>query len=271
MNPFIAPFVNALFGSYYLVGNLGLSIIVVTLLIRLILLPLVLPSLKSARKMQELQPELKKLQDKYGKNKTALATAQMELYKQKGVNPLSGCLPNILQIVVLMLFFSAFNMVSGYADGKVTAENINKQLITSFQVKEDFRFSDSFLGVKLSETPMKIVKGGMGVNWILPLVLLLGSAYLQYWTAKRMLPAPVPSKRDSGVAKPANDTAYTKLTPGDGDDMMAAMRTQSTYMMPMMTLLIGLNFSIGILIYWFVNSLTMAGQQLIMAKSEAKK
>ncbi len=260
MNPLVALFVNALFGFYYLLGNLGLSIIVVTLLIRLALLPLILPSLRSGRKMQELQPELQRLQDKYGKNKTALATAQMELYKKKGVNPLSGCLPNILQIVVLMLFFSAFNMVSGYVDGRVNAETINRQLIAPFKIQEDFRFSDHFLGVKLSETPTKMVKNGVSVSLLLPLVLLLGSAYLQHWTAKRMLPASAPK-----------DTVYTKQTPGEGDDMMAAMRTQSTYMMPMMTLFIGLNFSMGILIYWFVNSLTIAGQQLIMAKSEAKK
>ena len=105
MNPLVALFVNLLFAFYYLLGNLGLSIVVVTLLIRVALLPLILPSFKSSRKMQELQPELQRLQEKYGKNQTALAAAQMELYKKKGVNPLSGCLPNILQIVVLMLFF----------------------------------------------------------------------------------------------------------------------------------------------------------------------
>jgi YidC/Oxa1 family membrane protein insertase len=65
MNLFIAPFVNALFGVYYLVGNLGLAIILVTVLIRLVLLPLMLPSLKSAEKMKELQPKLNKLKEKF--------------------------------------------------------------------------------------------------------------------------------------------------------------------------------------------------------------
>src|SRR5574344_1100837 len=88
MNIFTAPFVNALFGFYYLFGNLGWSIIAVTIIIRLVLMPLVLPSLKSAKKMQKLQPKLKKLQEKYGKDKEGLAKAQMEFYKQEGVNPL---------------------------------------------------------------------------------------------------------------------------------------------------------------------------------------
>src|SRR5512138_1797121 len=100
MNIFIAPFTNALFGFYYLFGNLGWSIIVVTVLIRLLLTPLVIPSFKSAKRMRELQPKLSKLKEKYGSDKKGLATAQMELYKQEGINPLSGCLPQILQIAI---------------------------------------------------------------------------------------------------------------------------------------------------------------------------
>lgn len=268
MNIFTAPFVNALFGFYYLFGNLGWSIIAVTIIIRLVLMPLVLPSLKSAKKMQELQPKLKKLQEKYGKDKEGLAKAQMEFYKQEEVNPLSGCLPNILQIAVLMIFFSAFNMVSGFAEGKITRETVNGQLIQSFKASEDFKFKDTFLGSNLSMTPAKAF--GSGINWslVLPLFLLLGSGLLQYWSAKKMMPAVAKS---SGKAKPiVDDTAYTKTTPGKEDDMMAAMRTQSTYMMPLMTIFIGFNFSIGILLYWFVNSAVMAGQQMLMAKIDRK-
>lgn len=256
MNLFVAPFVNALFGFYYLFGNLAISIILVTLLIRFLLLPLLLPSLKSSRKMQDLQPQLKKLNDQYGKDKTALATAQMALYKREGINPLSGCLPNILQLAVLMIFFSAFNMVSGFAEGKIERDKINQQLIPSFQVKEDFKINDEFFGIRLSETPIKIFRNGVSIDWLLPLILLLGSAGLQYFTAKLMLPTSAPK-----------DTAYTKETPGKEDDMMAVMRTQSLYMMPMMTLFIGLNFSLGVLLYWFVNSSFILGQQKIVLKS----
>jgi len=269
MNVFTAPFVNALFGFYYLFGNLGWSIIAVTIIIRLVLMPLVWPSLKSAKKMQALQPKLKKLQEKYGKDKEGLAKAQMEFYKQEGVNPLSGCLPNILQIAVLMIFFSAFNMVSGFAEGKITREVVNGQLIQNFKASEDFKFKDTFLGSNLSMTPAKAF--GSGINWslVLPLFLLLGSGLLQYWSAKKMMPSSAPKELRKGV--PAiDDTAYTKATPGKEDDMMASMRTQSTYMMPLMTIFIGFNFSIGILLYWFVNSAVMAGQQMLMAKIDRK-
>lgn len=260
MNIFIAPFVNALFGLYYLFGNLGWSIIAVTVAIRLVLMPLVWPSLRSSQKMQALQPKLKKLQEKYGKDKEGLAKAQMEFYKSEGVNPLSGCLPNILQIAVLMLFFSAFNMVTGFSTGKIEMKTVNQQLLPAFQIKDGFKFSDSFLGVNLAATPATVMKEGFGLGLILPFFLLLGSGYLQYWSAKKMMPN---TKVDQSVVK--------EETKDKEDDMMAAMRTQSTYMMPLMTIVIGFNFSVGILLYWFVNSAVMAGQQVLMAKFDKGK
>jgi YidC/Oxa1 family membrane protein insertase len=258
MNILLAPFVNALFGFYYLVGNLGWSVVLVTVVIRLILMPLVVPSLKSAKKMNELQPKLKKLQQQYGKEKEKLAKAQMDLYKAEGINPLSGCLPQLLQVAVLIIFFSAFNMVTNYSMGKGKLEDINRQLIPSFQIKSDFKFSTDFMGSQLSATPSKIFSKGIGLDLLLPVVLLLGSAGLQYFSSKLMMPDP---KLDKEVV------AATKEK---GDDMMEAMRTQSLYMMPLMTVVIGWSFSLGILLYWFVNSAVMLGQQLVVGRIQKK-
>jgi len=254
MNLFISPFVNALFGFYYLTGNFGWSIIIVTILIKAILMPLVWPSMKNANKMRDLQPKLKKLQEKYKGKKEELAKAQMELYKQEGINPLSGCLPQILQIAVLLLFFSAFNNVSMLAEKKINIETMNKNLIPAFQLKSDFKFNVDFIGSDLTLTPAKIFNSGWTVALVLPMILLLGSAILQYLGSKVMMPSP---KVDENI---------TKKTENKEDDMMSAMRTQSLYMMPAMTLFIGWNFSLGILLYWFVNSLTMWLQQLIVNK-----
>ena len=79
------------------------------------------------------------------------------MYKQEGVNPLSGCLPNILQIAVLMIFFSAFNMVSRFAEGKITRETVNQQLIQNFKATESFKFGDTFLGSNLSTVNGKTI------------------------------------------------------------------------------------------------------------------
>lgn len=258
MNLFVAPFVNALFGVYYLVGNFGLAIILVTILIKLILLPLVVPSLKSAQRIRELQPKLNKLKEKFGSDKKALATAQMELYKVEGVNPMSGCLPQIIQLAVLLLFFSAFNMVSSFSDGKVPLDKINSHLIQPFRIDQEFKFDMIFFGSNLLETPSKLYPQGFGTFWILPIILLLGSGALQFWSAKLMMPAP------------EVDKSIVKATKDKEDDMMSAMRTQSTYFMPLMTIFIGWNFSLGLLLYWFTTSALMIVQQLVFNKINKK-
>lgn len=259
MNIFIAPFVNALFGFYYLIGNLGWSVVVVTLLIRVLLIPLVLPSLKSAKKMASLQPRLKKLQEKYAGNKEGLARAQMDLYKEEGINPLSGCLPQLLQIAVLIMFFSAFNLVTNYTIGKSDVNSVNKELISAFQVNDGFKFETMFMGSSLSKTPAEVYKNGLGMGMLLPIVLLVGSGVLQYFSSKLMMPNP---KADENVVKKTQDKE---------DDMMSAMRMQSTYMMPLMTIFIGWNFSLGMLLYWFVNSGAMLVQQVVVAKLDKDK
>ncbi len=265
MNILIAPFINALIGFYHLFGSFGWAVIAVTVLIRILLIPLVLPTLKSSKKMMKLQPKLKKLQEEYKNDKKALATAQMELYKREGVNPLSGCLPQILQIAVLIIFFSAFNMVVNYSMGKGNLEVVNKNLIPAFQLKTDHQMNLMFWGSDLRQTPGVISKQGWGLNMLLPLFLLLGSAVLQFMSSKLMMPAS--AKATAG--KPSIDqSAYTKSTPGKGDDMAEAMRTQSLYMMPAMTVFLGWSFNLGILLYWFMNSLVMYLQQLMVEKSK---
>lgn len=228
---------------------------VVTVVIRLLLLPLLLPSLKSMEKMNLLAPKLKALQEKYKDDKKKLAEAQMELYKQEGVNPLGGCLPQLLQIAVLIIFYSAFNQVVEFAVGKISVTQINAQLIPSFQVAENFKFDLGFMGSNLTSTPAQIFKDKLPM--LLAAILLLGSGLMQFLSAKMMMPP---------AAKKVDDTAYTKQTPGAGDDMAAAMRTQSLYFMPAMTVFIGWNFSLGLLLYWFVNSGVMWGQQLVVKK-----
>ena len=254
MNVFISPFVNALMWFYGLFGNLGWSVITVTVLIKLVLFPIIWPSLKSAKKMTALQPRLKKLQEKYGKDKEGLAKAQMDFYKQEGINPLSGCLPNLLQVAVLIIFFSAFNLVIGVMEGKTKIVDLNSHLIPAIKVAENFKFNQDFMGMDLATTPAKLFGAGFSVNWILVGILLLGSAGLQYFSSKLMMPSP---KTDENVVKETKDKE---------DDMMSAMRTQSLYMMPAMTVFIGWGFSVGMLLYWFVNSGVMLIQQLLANK-----
>ena len=87
------------------VGNFGVSIIVVTILIKIALLPLTLKQDKSMKEMKKIQPELEKLKEKYANDKQMLNIKTMELYREHKVNPLGGCLPLLLQLPILFALF----------------------------------------------------------------------------------------------------------------------------------------------------------------------
>lgn len=88
-------------------GNLGLAILALTLIMRALLSPLTLPSLRSAKKLRDLKPELDRLKTKHT-DKTELQKAQLALYQKHGINPAAGCLPNILQLVILIALYQVF-------------------------------------------------------------------------------------------------------------------------------------------------------------------
>jgi len=91
-----------------LIGNMGISIIVLTLMIKAILFPLAYRSYVSMAKMKELQPEMEKLKERAGDDREAMQKGMMELYKKNKVNPASGCLPILLQIPI---FFSLYKVI----------------------------------------------------------------------------------------------------------------------------------------------------------------
>ena len=91
---------------YDLVGNYGLSIIVLTIVIKVVLLPLGVKQIKSMQAMQSIQPKVKELQKKYKGNKAKIQEETMKLYKEAGVNPLGGCLPLLLQFPILIAMYA---------------------------------------------------------------------------------------------------------------------------------------------------------------------
>ncbi len=91
---------------YDLVGNYGLSIIVLTIVIKVVLLPLGVKQIKSMQAMQSIQPKVKELQKKFKGNKPKIQEETMKLYKEAGVNPLGGCLPLLLQFPILIAMYA---------------------------------------------------------------------------------------------------------------------------------------------------------------------
>ena len=100
----IQPFVNVLLLINSLVHNFGVSIILFTILIRLLTHPLTVKQFKSTKALQELQedPHYKKMQEKYKNDKEKLAQEQMKLYQEKGINPMGSCLPSLIQLPLIL-------------------------------------------------------------------------------------------------------------------------------------------------------------------------
>lgn len=109
MNDFLVAILN---GINSVIHNYGWSMVVFTLLIKLVLLPLDYKSRKSMRRMTKLQPQIAKLQKKYANDKEKLNQKTAELYRREGINPMSGCLPMLVSMVILFIMFAAMRTVA---------------------------------------------------------------------------------------------------------------------------------------------------------------
>lgn len=229
MSSFISFFTSILIFLDSIFNNLGLTIIVFTILIRLALLPLTLPSVKSSKKMQELQPEIKKLKEKYGKDKQGMALAQSQLYKSYNINPLAGCLPQLLQLFILIVLYQA--------------------IIKLFNSPE-LNFNLNFLWVNLGQ-PDSI--------YILPVI----AGVTQFLLSLMISPATQTRdvvKNDSKL-KPVQEANKKEE---DVAEMAATMQQQMIFLMPVMTVFIALSLPSGLALYWIAGTvITMVTQYFV--------
>lgn len=244
---FVQPLLNGLLLFYHLFfNNLGLAIIALTVAIRLVLTPLVLPSMKAMQRMRDYAPELARLKEKYKGDKTKLMQAQADFYKSKGINPVSGCLPQIVQLVVLIALFQVFSQTL-YANGDI-AERVNRLAYPALSVKDSL--NTSFLLLDLTKPDTFRLPN---VPFPLPGLFLLAAALVQLLSSKMMMPV---------VSK---ETKVAKKTPGEMDDVMAATQQQMLYLFPALTIFIGFGFPSGLVLYWFVFSFFQAIQQYMVS------
>jgi len=171
----------------------GLAIIVLTIIVRLLLLPLTLKQTKSMSKMTEIQPELKKLQDKYKNDPQRLNQETMKLYKEHGANPMSGCLPLLIQMPIIIALFTVFRELQGI-------ENVGFVLtpwIKSLAVPDPY-FILPVASAVLTFLSMKLSSAGTGnaqmgtmnivmTAFILYVSLKFSAALLLYWVINNLI------------------------------------------------------------------------------------
>lgn len=214
-------------------NDIGFAIIVLTILLKLLLAPLSHKTLLSQRAMQSLQPKIAELKAKYT-DKQEQAKAMMELYKQEKVNPLSSCLPLIIQLPVLIVLYQVLR------DGLGSA---NFAFLYSF-VPNPGHIDDVFLNIFDLATPS--------------LVLAILAGIVQFIQVK-MLPRTRPPKSVEG-------------TPASKDEeMMVTMNRSMTYFMPVLTVIIGASLPGGLALYWLTSNLFSIAQQAFVFKRYAVK
>lgn len=222
------PILQSLIFFYHLLGDsFGWAIIGITFVIRLISAPLTIPAMRVQQKLQKLQPEIEKLKKAHA-DKKELQKAQLELYKQHGVNPGAGCLPQIVQIVILIALYQVFmNFLNG---GTVDGQAINM----------------TFWWLDLSK-PDKY--------YILP--VLAGVSQLIF--SMMLKPGTEHPHKIENIVKP-KDVKEEKTEM----DMATEIQNQMLFMMPLMTAVISLKFPSGLALYWVMTTVFSIVQQWIM-------
>ena len=241
----VEPLANGLIFFYKVFWqNMGVAIIAFSLFLRFVLNPLTKPYMQSMKKIKDAEPQLKKLKEKYKNDKTGMMKAQADFYKEKGINPGAGCLPYLLQIVVLIALFSVFSKV--LVAGPEGVEKINTYLYQPLKFAQGQTLSTQFLYMNITKPDVFKIP-----NFPVPIPgpILLLAALLQLASSLMMLPA---VKIEEKMASKTQEK---------GDDMQASMQKSTTYMFPIMTLIFGMSFSSGLALYWAVFSAFQVWQQ----------
>lgn len=256
------PIINLLVAFYkffewlHFPGPLGFAVIALTIIIRLILYPLMAAQMKSAKKMQKLKPHLDAINAKHKDDKKALQQAQLDLYKEHGVNPAAGCLPLLVQMPVLIALYNVFYQV--LQNGNITnlVSDINHVVYAS-----SLRLSDldlTFFGMNLGVKPSEWTTHGM---WLLAIPVI--TAGLQWWQSKLMIPS-----TSSGPAVPTSRPGQklAKVEKKDEEkkpeDTAMEMQKQMAMITPVMFGIFAYQFPLGLALYWNVFGLFGIIQQL---------
>ncbi|HEV7567461.1 MAG: YidC/Oxa1 family rane protein insertase [Microbacteriaceae bacterium] len=222
-----------------------LSIVGLTVVVRAALIPIFVRQIKNQRRMLEVAPQLKKIQDKYkGKkdqfSREAMSRETMELYKKTGTNPLSSCLPLLLQMPI---FFGLFQTLEAAAKSQAGVGPMSALLGAQFGHSKLFgvaQLSQSFSGA-LSEKPQNVA---VMVIAAIMVVLMTGS---QFFTQLQI------------VSK--NMSAETKASPQFKQQRILL------YLLPFVFLFSGFAFPLGVMFYWLTSNIWTMVQQFVVIRN----
>jgi YidC/Oxa1 family membrane protein insertase len=240
----VTPFTNALLMIYKLIGgNFGIAIILFTILIRVITHPLMASQIKGSTKMQEMQSskEWQDIQKKYKDDKEKLAQEQMKYYKEIGYNPLSSCLPSLIQIPLIFGLYQSITRAMAASPGQLlTLTRTVYPFIASFlhiNLADLVPLNSRFLWMNLGQ-PERIYAFGLAIPFLAIIVAI--TTYVQ-----------------SKVTMPAS------TNPNDQGAMMGKMMV---LYMPLLLGYFALTFASGLSVYFITGNLIGIAQYALLGK-----
>jgi len=210
-----------------------LSIVGLVLLIRIILIPLFVKQIKSQRAMTALAPKMKEIQTRYKDDRQKQSEEMMKLYKEHKTNPLASCFPILAQAPIM---FALFTVLNGIGKEKPRGVLTMEDVISAANAK--------FLGAPISETFLGTTSTSVKLVTVLLIVLMSASTF----TTQRQLMV---------KGMPKND---------DPNNMMLQQQKIMLYLFPVIFAISGVNFPIGVLIYWSTTNFWTWGQQYYVIK-----
>ena len=213
-----------------------------TVVIRIALIPLFVKQIKSSRSMQLLQPQVRELQKKYGHDREKLGQETMKLYRENNANPLSSCLPLLLQMPIFLALFRVLDGRPGDGgDPRATGWSINPDLVASLQPghhlrRPDLRHLHEGAASPTASHSMHVVT----------VVLIMAMTVTLFITQLQLMRKNMPPEALTGP--------------------FAQQQKMMLYLFPIIFAVGGINFPVGVLIYWFTSNLWTMGQQFYVIR-----
>jgi YidC/Oxa1 family membrane protein insertase len=219
----------------------SLSIMGLVVIIRIILIPLFVKQIKSQRALTALQPHMKEIQKKYKDDRQKQSEEMMKLYKEHKTNPLASCFPILAQAPI---FFALFTVLNGIA--AKTDEGVSAPIARGFLKGEylDSAAQATFFGAKISESFLGSTELTVKIVTVLLIVFMSATTF----TTQRQLMVKGMPKMDAS------------------NNMMLQQQKIMLYLFPVIFAISGVNFPVGVLIYWSTTNLWTWGQQYYVIK-----
>ncbi len=242
----VQPILNLLVWLYDVVPgrDIGVAIILLTFIVKLLLYPFTVAQIKQQRALQELQPKIDEIRARLKDNKEEQAKELMALYGKEKVNPAASCLPLLIQLPVFIALYSALKL----------ALNSQLGLLYPF-IPDPQSISPLFMGF----IPLNGIGYTNGTFSLAPALLAVLAGAIQFVQTRQILKPPAAT-----VMTPPPDVVNT--AEAKDESMATMMNKQMSYIMPIMTIFIGMGLPAGLTLYWLVMSLFTVVQQAITLK-----